>query len=118
MKRFWIPALTLAFLLQPACAATPQALLRLAIEAGLASGTIDGPVAEETRKQLNATGELTLAVTRVYRFEQAGCARLQLDFTQAAALLPGSTVPAPYSWSTQMSICADGYPPTTLKRRD
>jgi hypothetical protein len=107
-----------AFALHPAHAAAPQSMVRQALEEGQASGHVDGPVAEETRKKLNATGALTLTVKRLYRYEQPGCARVQLDFTQDDALLPGTALPAPYSWSTQMNICADGHPPANLKRRD
>lgn len=108
-----------AILAQPtAKAAEPQRMIRQALEEGHASGAVDGPVSDETRKRLNATGALTLTVKRLYRFEQPGCGRLQLDFHQAAALMPGSVMPAPYSWSTKMNICADGHPPATLKRRD
>lgn len=118
MKILWIPVAAVVFALQPAHAVEPQRLIRQALEDGQASGPVDGPVAEETREKLNATGALTLKVKRLYRFEQARCARVQLNFTQDAALLPGTALPVPYSWSTQMNICADGYPPTNLKRRD
>lgn len=114
-----LSALALAAALTPAVAsASPQQLVRQAIQEGHAAGEVDGPVAEEARRKLNATGALLLEVKRVYRFEQDGCARVQLDFTQAAALLPNAAVPAPYSWSTQMNVCLDGYPPPNLKRRD
>lgn len=118
MKILSMLAAAAAIALQPAHAAEPQSMVRQALEDGQAAGPVDGPVAEETRKRLNATGALTLAVKRLYRFDQPGCARLQLDFTQEAALLPGTALPAPYSWSTQMNICADGHPPANLKRRD
>lgn len=115
-----IPSLAIWALcaIQPVHAAEPQHLVREALETGNASGAVDGPVAEETGKRLNATGVLTLTVKRVYRFEQPGCARVQLDFVQDAALLPGSTLPAPYKWASQMNICADGLAPASLKRRD
>ncbi|NHZ99049.1 hypothetical protein [Massilia sp. CCM 8734] len=118
MKILSMLAAITALSLQPAHAAEPQSMVRQALEDGQATGRVDGPVAEETRKRLNATGPLTLAVKRIYRFDQPGCARVQLDFTQEAALLPGTALPVPYSWSTQMNICADGHPPANLKRRD
>lgn len=96
---------------------TPPQLVRQALADGRASGTVGGPVAEETRRRLNATGALKLVVQRVYLFQQPDCGRVQLDFTQDAALLPGTAMPAPYTWSTQMNICADGYPPSKLTRR-
>lgn len=118
MKILTILAAAACLALPAAEAAEPQRMVRQALEEGHASGDVDGPVADETRKRLNATGALSLTVKRLYRFEQPGCGRLQLDFSQASALLPGSAMPAPYNWSTQMNICADGQPPATLKRRD
>lgn len=96
---------------------TPPQLVRQALADGRAAGTVGGPVAEETRRRLNATGTLQLVVQRLYLFQQPDCGHVQLDFTQDAALLPGTAMPAPYRWSTQMNICADGYPPSTLTRR-
>lgn len=96
---------------------TAPQLVRQAVADGRATGEIEGPIVDEARRRLNATGKLSLDVRRIYLFEQPGCARVQLDFTQDAALLPRTAVPAPYSWSTQLNICADGYPPSTLSRR-
>ncbi len=101
-----------------AAIASPQQIVRQAIREGNASGLVDGPIADAARRKLNATGDLTLVARRIYRFEQEGCARLQLDFTQAAALLPNARFPAPFSWSFQINICADGYPPSKLNRRE
>jgi hypothetical protein len=95
----------------------PQ-LVRQAIAEGRAAGLVAGPVAEESRRRLGATGPLTLVVQRVYLFEQPDCARVQLDFTQEAALLPGTAMPSPYSWSTQLNVCSDGQPPSKLTRRN
>lgn len=117
MKILFLLAVAVALAPLSAGAVEPQNLVRQALEDGHASGDVDGPVAEQTRKTLNATGALTLNVKRLYRFEQAGCARVQLDFTQDAALLPGMAMPVPYRWSSQMNICADGHPPANLKRR-
>ena len=95
---------------------TPPQLVRQALADGAGRSPVGGPVADETRR-LNATGALQLVVQRVYLFQQPDCGRVQLDFTQDAALLPGTAMPAPYKWSTQMNICADGYPPSKLTRR-
>lgn len=97
--------------------ASPEALVRQAITEGWAEDVLEGPVAEESRNKLNATGTLTLSVKRLFLFEQPDCARVQLDFTQDAALLPGATLPAPYHWAVSMNICLDGQPPRLLNRR-
>ncbi|MPQ55123.1 hypothetical protein [Duganella sp. FT27W] len=101
---------------QPQQQEAPQ-VVRQAIAHGHATATIGGLLADESRRRLNATGKLHLAVQRIYLFGQADCARLQLDFTQYDALPPGATQPAPYTWSTQMSVCADGHPPANTARR-
>lgn len=93
-------------------------VVRQAIADGRATATIGGQLAEESRRRLNATGALHLSVQRIYLFDQAGCGRLQLDFTQYDALPPGATQPAPYTWSTQMNVCADGHPPANTARRN
>lgn len=98
-------------------AADVAAMVRQAIAQGQASGYVDGPIAEQTRLKLNATGPLNLEVKKVYDFEQPDCARVQLNFRQADALLPGATVPKEYSWATQMNICTDGQPPVITKRK-
>jgi hypothetical protein len=101
--------------LQSRAASAPQ-MIRKAIEQGHAEGILYGPVAENSRLKLNATGALNLNAKRLYLFDQPGCARLQLDFVQSDALLPGSATPAPYRWSTEMSICTDGQSPLTIQR--
>lgn len=100
-----------------ASASEPAALLRAAIRNGAASDTVDGPVADESRLKLNATGPLTLKVTRLYEFQQADCARLRMTFTQAQALPSGAKKPIDYSWSTDLSICTDGQAPASLTRK-
>jgi type IV pilus biogenesis protein CpaD/CtpE len=99
-----------------AAAADAADLVRMAITTGSSSGTVDAALADESRRQLNATGPLALKVTRLHAFQQAGCARLRLDFTQRQALLPGTSEPGDYNWSSAMNICTDGQPPATPER--
>jgi hypothetical protein len=98
-------------------AADVAAMVRQAITQGHASGYVDGPIAEQTRLKLNATGPLNLEVKKIYDFEQPDCARVQLNFLQSDALLPSATMPKDYSWATQMNICSDGQPPVITKRK-
>lgn len=100
---------------QARAASAPQ-MIRQAIEQGHSEGILNGLVAENSRLKLSATGTLTLSARRLYLFDQPGCARLQLDFVQLDALLPGAVSPAPYSWSTELSICTDGQSPLTIQR--
>lgn len=101
----------------PSFAAEPAALLRAAIRTGSATDTVDGPVADESRLKLNATGPLTLKVTSLYEFQQSDCARVRMTFTQSQALPTGAKKPIDYSWSTDLSICADGQAPASQTRK-
>ena len=98
-------------------AAEVATLMREAIMNGAAQGVVSGPIGDETRQKLNATGPLSIQIKRVYAFEQPGCARLQLNFKQADALAPGATMPAEYTFASQVSVCLDGQAPTSLKRK-
>lgn len=101
----------------PASAADAASLIRSAIRTGSAADTVSGPVADESRLKLNATGPLTLKVTRLYEFQQTDCARVRMTFTQAEALPTGVKKPIDYSWSTDLSICTDGQAPATQTRK-
>ncbi|MDP2369173.1 hypothetical protein [Rhodoferax sp.] len=97
-------------------AATAPDLIRQGIATGEANGQLTDDVRDEARLNLNATGTLMLKVTRVFAFQQEGCARLRLDFVQTQALLPGASAPHDYEWSTEMSICSNGRPPASIER--
>ena len=92
--------------------------VRAAIESGSASGVVTGPVLDESRSKLRATGPLFVTVTRLHRFEQEGCARLTMAFKQADAMPPGQQKPADYKWDIQMNLCSDGQAPTNTTRLD
>lgn len=104
------------------CIATPvratetASLIRQAIVNGQAAAVVEGDVASEARRWLNATGPLTVRVTRLVAYQQPGCARVRLDFVQGQGLLPGATVPADVNWSTAMNICVDGQAPSNLRK--
>lgn len=91
--------------------------MREAIVNGSAQGEVSGPIGDETRQKLNATGPLSIQIKRVYAFEEPGCARLQLNFKQADALAPGALMPSEYAFASQVNICVDGQAPTSLKRK-
>lgn len=103
----------------PALSADIPTMIRQAINEGQSTNeAVTGPVAEKSRHDLNATGQLLLKVKKVYDVDQPGCARLQLDFKQLQALPPGTTMPRDLTWASQINICLDGQPPTTTKRKD
>ncbi len=92
--------------------------LREAIDVGRSSGPVTGPVLAESRSKLRATGPLVVTVTRLHRFQQEGCARLSMAFSQAEAMPPGTNKPAPYKWDTQLNLCSDGQAPVNTERLD
>ena len=101
--------------------AQPQPItdyIRAAIESGQASGSVTGPVLQESKAKLSATGPLYVTVTRLHRFQQEGCARLSLEFKQREAMPAGQQVPGDYHWDIQMNLCADGQAPTNTTRLD
>lgn len=102
---------------QHGLAADTSKYVREALVNGSSSGVVMGQVADEARTKLNATGSLFLKVVKKYDFEQQGCARLELQFKQAQALLPGAVAPTDYQWVTQLSVCGDGQPPASTKRK-
>ena len=104
-------------IMQHALAADTSKYVREALVSGSSSGVVVGQVADEAKSKLNATGNLFLKVLKKYDFEQEGCARLELQFKQEQALLPGAVAPADYQWVTQLSVCADGQPPASTKRK-
>lgn len=97
-------------------ATTAPDLIRKAIATGEANGQLTDDVRNDARLALNATGTLTLKATRLFAFQQEGCARLRLDFVQTQALLPGARAPHDYEWATVMSICSNGRPPASMER--
>lgn len=118
MKNPYIIMLGLLLVSTFTFAADTSTLVRQSIRDGEAHGYVDGPILDQSRKQLNATGLLYLRVKKVYDFKEADCARLHLYFTQAEALFANETVPRDYQWETQMSLCLDGSAPkNTAKRR-
>lgn len=92
-------------------------LIRYAVRTGAASGELTGVAAERSREALNSSGRLKLDIKRLYEFAQPDCARLRLTFTQEKALVPGEDLPRDYETVADISICADGNPPQSQKRK-
>lgn len=109
-------AIMALFACSGASAASAPELLRQAIDTGQASGQLNDEVRAQALLKLNATGALTLRVTRLFTFKQEGCARLRLEFVQTQAMLSGASAPHDYEWATEMNICHNGEPPLSFER--
>ncbi|WP_231755857.1 MULTISPECIES: hypothetical protein [unclassified Burkholderia] len=88
---------------------TPLLLIADAIHTGHAHGIVAGPIAEQFRRQFNASGLLTVDVSTVRALRNPECKRLKLVWSQAGARTPNG--PDTAVLTTEMNICADGSPP-------
>ncbi|MFA8329326.1 hypothetical protein [Burkholderia ubonensis] len=88
---------------------TPLLLIADAIRNGHAHGIVAGPIAEQFRRQFNASGLLTVDVSTVRALRNPECKRLKLVWSQAGARTPNG--PDTAVLTTEMNICADGSPP-------
>ncbi|MDI9695357.1 hypothetical protein QM312_05445 [Burkholderia cenocepacia] len=118
----WLSALTLSALLAISSARAEgdgqvyddtRALTADAIRHGHAQGIVTGPIAEQFRRQFQATGALTVVATVERDLPQADCKRVQFVWTQAGAMTPNGRDDAVLTM--HMNICADGSPPGDLE---
>ncbi|MGU8077077.1 hypothetical protein [Burkholderia pyrrocinia] len=86
-----------------------RALTADAIRHGRAQGIVTGPIAEQFRRQFQATGALKVVATVEKDLAQADCKRVQFVWTQAGAMTPNGRDDAVLTM--HMNICADGSPP-------
>lgn len=104
----------------PACAQVggqvyddTRALIADTIRHGRAQGIVTGPIAEQFRRQFQATGALKVATSVEKDLPQANCKRVQFVWTQAGAITPNGRDDAVLTM--HMNICADGSPPGDLE---
>ncbi len=79
---------------------------------GHASGTLGGAVAARLRG-MGINQPVEVAVNRLYRLKEPGCARLSVTFDQRNVTLPGETVPKDRHAEFAMNRCPGGRPPTS-----
>lgn len=90
-----------------------RALIADTIRHGRAQGIVTGPIAEQFRRQFQATGALKVATSVERDLPQANCKRVQFVWTQAGAITPNGRDDAVLTM--HMNICADGSPPGDLE---
>ncbi|VWC93232.1 hypothetical protein BCO18430_03392 [Burkholderia contaminans] len=90
-----------------------RALIADTIRHGRAQGIVTGPIAEQFRRQFQATGALKVATSVEKDLPQASCKRVQFVWTQAGAITPNGRDDAVLTM--HMNICADGSPPGDLE---
>lgn len=87
----------------------PHVLISDAVRNGHAQGIVAGPIAEQFRRQFQATGALKVVATVEKDLPQADCKRVQFVWTQTGATTPNGRDDAVLTM--HMNICADASPP-------
>lgn len=91
-------------------------LLVQAIDApsGTAHGTLIGSMAEALTAKMKATSPILIDVSTIRKYQQAGCSRLNVRFSQEGVVLPGTTTPRKQTFDLGLNYCRDGMPPKSL----
>ena len=84
-----------------------------AINSGEAHGILAGDAAKFIQEKLGATTPLRVNVTRITKYKQPGCARLNAQFLQDDVKFPGEIVGTSREIDFQFNYCLDGRPPQT-----
>ncbi|MBR8186492.1 hypothetical protein C6Q14_27555 [Burkholderia ambifaria] len=90
-----------------------RVLIADTIRHGRAQGIVTGPIAEQFRRQFQATGALKVETSVEKDLPQADCKRVQFVWTQAGAITSNGRDDAVLTM--HMNICADGSPPGDLE---
>jgi len=93
-----------------------RVLLVSAIDApgGTAHGILIGSMAEALTAKMKATSPILIDVSTERRYQQSGCSRLNVRFSQDGVVLPGTTVPRKQTFDLGLNYCRDGMPPKSL----
>jgi hypothetical protein len=91
-------------------------LLVKAIESedGAAHGMLVGPVANALSSRMKTTAPILVDVTTLKRYQQPGCSRLSVRFSQDGVVLPGEDKPRRETLDLGMNYCKDGLSPRSL----
>jgi opacity protein-like surface antigen len=88
-------------------------LLVAAIKSGQASGQLMGDIDQAFADQFSSGGRLLATARVLSSFKQAGCKRLELDFTKEDVPTPQGNTEV--HLNTQLNYCLDGSPPESLE---
>lgn len=90
-----------------------QPLVIEAIRSGEAEGVLGGDAAKFINDKIGADAPLTVKVTRLFKYQQQGCARLNTQFKQDKVKIPGEKDARNREINFQFNYCLDGRPPKT-----
>lgn len=95
----------------------PRPVMLAALQSvdGEAHGILSGEIADALTQRFAATSPIYIDVTTERRYAQAGCARLNVRFSQDGVLLPGAPSPRRQTMDFGINYCLDGQPPQSLK---
>lgn len=123
MKRLLQLSLAFAFTLanaQSADARLPvediRALMVAAIDSptGEARGVLASKDAASITQHFKASGPILVDVSTERRYQQPGCSRLKVSFSQEGLHLPGFAAPQRRTVDVGLNYCRDGNPPRSL----
>jgi hypothetical protein len=78
---------------------------------GAALGLLSGKQADAITQHFKATSPILIDVSTERRYQQPGCSRLKVSFTQEGLTLPGFTAPQRRTVDVGLNYCRDGKPP-------
>ena len=81
---------------------------------GQALGFLTGKQAAAITQQFRASTPILIDVTTERRYQQPGCSRLKVSFSQEGLHLPGSSGPQRRTVDVGLNYCRDGKPPKSL----
>ena len=94
--------------------ARPVMLAAIQASDGEAHGVLIGDVADAITRRFGATSPIFIDVTTERRYQQPGCSRLKVLFSQDGVLLPGAPAPRKHTMEFGINYCLDGVPPKSL----
>lgn len=81
---------------------------------GQAQGFLSGKQADAITRQFKASTPILIDVSTERRYQQPGCSRLKVTFSQEGLHLPGFTTPQRRTVDVGLNYCRDGKPPKSL----
>jgi hypothetical protein len=86
----------------------------IAASAGTAHGVLVGPMAQAITDNSGAKGPLLLDVSTLRRYQQPGCARLNVRISQEGVQAPAAKSPGRQTIDIGIDYCRDGSAPKSL----
>ena len=99
----------------PKSVVNPRELMIEAIDApdGRASGVLIGEMADAIGQGFSTTAPLRIDVTTLKRYQQEGCRRLNVAFSQDGVRLPGEATGNAHRIDFGIDYCRNGRPPSS-----